>query len=729
MKFRRFAAAALATAMCLATPALAAVPASEGSADALLTQVTQKVKAVLSVPDSYTQFYGQPQENYLGTFWDLNWSGKDGDLNVTATSQGKILSMNLNTNSAASMGGRFDPHFPELNRAQAQEKAQAFLDRVLAPGETAVFSDSGNMMSLPSETRSFWGKILLNGLSSPLTFYVRVRLADGVVTGFNREDVSQYVGELPGAVSKISQKDAAAKLKGVLALRLEYVLDGEKAVLRYLPEERDDYYVDAATGELVNLTQLREKLNELGNAGGSNNAMADSAAPAPEASAAPSEKDQLKVELTEKELEGIAKLEDLLTTEELDQKARAWKQLGLDGFERAGASFTVDKKEDTVNVRLTYAKKAGDEISRRFVMLDAKTGELLEVYGYDPYDQDAMPKLDQKSAQAKAEAFLKALWPDQFSKTEQYSSDTAEKGNTSYSFQFAQKQNGYFFPGNSINVRVNGIDGTILGVSRSFDEKVVFDSADGLISEADALTAWAGGYPMQLSYIAVPVRLDLLGKEVQPLINAGLTYYNTLKPGYDLSWGENGYSGVDAKTGKLVEWETHAPDTITYADLKGHWAEAAFTELAEYRVGWQGGKASPDSPLTQVDLVALLASADGYRYDVSASDETQVDELYRYAYYQGILTREERADTKQLTRLEMVKMLLNSLGYRTVAGLPGIYRCDFTDAGQIPDAALGYAALAQGLGIVSADSAGRFVPNRTATRAEAAVMLWKYMHR
>lgn len=720
MKLRRFAAAAMATVMCLGTPAMA----SGGGADARLTQVTQKVKAVLSVPDSYTQFYGQPRENYLGTFWELNWSGKDGDLNVTATSQGKVLSMNLNTNSTTGTGGRFDPHFPALNRAQAQEKAQAFLDRVLAPGETAVFSDSGNLSSLPSETRSFWGKIQLNGLSSPLTFYVRVRLADGVVTSFNREDVSQYVGELPGAVSKISQKDAAAKLKGVLALRLEYVLDGEKAVLRYLPEQRDDYYVDAATGELVNLTQLREKLNDLAEGGG-NGAMMDSAAP--EASAAPSEKNEARVELTEKELEGIAKLEDLLTTEELDQKARAWKQLGLDGFERAGASFTVDK-EDTVSVRLTYAKKAGDEISRRFVTLDAKTGELLEVYGYDPYDQDAQAKLDQKSAQAKAEAFLKALWPDQFSKTEQYSADTAEKGRPSYSFQYAQKQNGYFFPDNSIHVRVNGMDGTILGVSRSFDEKVVFDSADGLISEADALTAWAGGYPMQLSYIAVPVRLDLLGKEAQPLINAGLTYYNSLKPGYDLSWEENGYSGVNAKTGKLVEWETYAPEDITYEDIKGHWAEAAFTELAEYHVGWQGGKAAPDSPLTQVDLVALLVSADGYTYSPDP-DETQVDELYRHAYFQGILTKEERADEKQLTRLEMVKMLLNSLGYRTVAGLQGIFRCDFTDAGQIPDAALGYAALAQGLGIVSADSAGRFVPNRTATRAEAATMLWKYMHR
>lgn len=717
MKLRRMTAAVLAAVMCLGGTAQAA-----GSADGRLTQVTQKVKATLSVPDSFTQFYGEPRETYLGTFWELNWTGEedDGTLSVTATGDGKILSMYRSGGAPAVRSSRFDPHFPALDRAQAREKAQAFLNKVLTPGETVNFSSDAAPLSPSSESCSFYGEIRLNGLPSPLTFRVRVRLSDGAVTSFSREDVSGYVGQVPEARSAISRADAAAKLKTVLKLRLEYVRSGEKAVLRYLPEPRDDYYVDAASGELVNLTELRRKLDQAA-AGGSNNAM-DSAAP----EAAPTEKNEAGAALTQEELAGIAKLEGVLSAEALDQAARKWTQLGLEGFERSAANFTVDRESGAVSVRLAYAKKAQDKVFRRYVTLDAKTGELLEVYGYKPYDPEAQASLTQEAAQAGAESFLRALWPEQFARTQLYHLDPAEKGNAVFSFQFAQKVNGYFFPENALSVRVDGEDGTILSVSRSFDEKVVFDSADHLISPESAVTAWAGGYPMELSYLAVPVRLDLLGPEAEPLLNAGMSYFNALKPGYGLSWGETGYSGVDAKTGALVEPEKFSSGTVTYSDIRGHWAEAALAQLAEYRVGWMGGKAEPDAPLTQLDLLSLLASSNGYLFD---PETEKADDLYQYAYRQGLLTREERADEKRVSRLEMVRLLLDALGYRTAANLPGIYRCDFTDAGELSGSALGYAALAQGLGLISGDGSGRFAPDSGTTRAEAAVMLWRYMKR
>ena len=74
-------------------------------------------------------------------------------------------------------------------------------------------------------------------------------------------------------------------------------------------------------------------------------------------------------------------------------------------------------------------------------------------------------------------------------------------------------------------------------------------------------------------------------------------------------------------------------------------------------------------------------------------------------------------------------MLLNSLGYRQVANLPGIFRCDFAAADAIPAAELGYAALAQGLGIVHGGDGLDYAAGRTATRAEGAMMLWQYMKR
>ncbi len=720
MKLRRLTAAALAAALCLGGPAAYAA----GSADAELARVTQAVKATLSIPDSYTKFYGEPRENFLGTLWELNWSGEDRELNVTATGEGKVLSLYRNSSTPASSGGgQNGPHFPALNRSQAQKKAQEFLNKVLTAGEKAVFSEDSSVPSLSGQYRTFRGMIELNGLPSPLSFSVRVRLSDGEVASFNRGDVSEYVGSLPAAKPSISQADAAAKLKTVHKLRLEYVKDGDnegRAVLRYLPEDRHEYYVDAASGELVDLTELREKLREDGG-----NASFEKLEEAATPSAA--QDSVAGGGLTQEELEGVAKLEGVLSAEELDRKARAWTELGLSGFERSDASFLIDRKDDSVTVRLAYTKKQGDGVLRRYVTLDAKTGDLLSVYGSRPYsDTPVQPKLTQADAQARAEAFLKALWPGQFAQTGLYRSDAGSERNPVYEFNFARKANGYFFPENSLMVRVDGVDGTVLGLSRVYDEEMVFDSPEGIISMDAAVAAWAGSYPMELSYLEVPVRLDLLGGEAKPLMDAGFSYFNALKPGYGLDWGEDGFSGVDAKTGKPVAWERYAQDEMTYSDLSGHWAEAAMRELAEYRVGWQGGRARPDEPLTQLDLIALIASADGYFLDPNG--EGAADELYRWAYRQGLLTSDQRSDSRQVTRLELVKLLLDSFGLKAAANLQGIYRCGFTDADALGKD-LGYAALAQGFGMASGDSAGRFAPNRGASRAEAAVMLWNYMKR
>jgi len=724
MKLRRLAGAALAAVMCVSTVLGAGAASAASGADARLTKVTQKVKDTLSIPDSYKSFSGEPQENYLGTRWELRWSGDNGSLYVTATDEGKVLSMSRDTVSSSS-GERYDPRFPSLTRAQAQEKAQAFLDKVLTAGETARFSSEDDAPSLSRESIGLRGTVYLNGLPSPLSFSIRVLTADGSISSFYRDDVSNYVGALPEAKSAVTQEDAAALLKGVLALRLEYVSgsDGKKALLRYLPEDRHEYYVDAATGKLVDLTELQQTLYETALSGGAENGtMMDAAAPG--ASAAPEEAADRK-QLTEEELAGIAKLEDLLSSDELERKARVWKELDLDGFERASAGFTVDKENDKVIASLTFVKRDEEKrTARRYVTLDAKTGELLSVSGYNPYNDDDAAKLDKAAAQAKAEAFLKALWPEQFAKTEAYSAEGGEKGHPVFNFQFAQKENGYFFPENNLSVRVDGMTGAITGLSRVFDEEIVFDSPEGIISQEDALTAWAGSYSMELGYVEVPVRLDLLGDEAKPLMEAGLSYFNTLKPGYGLDQGSAGYRGVDAKTGKLVEWERYSDGAITYSDIKGHWAESALSELAEYRIGWTGGKALPDAALTQKDLIILLASAGGYTFDTESEN---ADALYQYAYYRGFLTQNERAENQKLTRLDTVKILLNALGYRTAAGLPGIYRCDYKDAGQIPANALGYAALAQGLGIVPAGNGASFDGERAATRGEGAVMLWRYM--
>ncbi len=744
MKFRRMLAAALCLSMGmgLVTPAMAAE-----KADDRLVKVTQAVKATLAVGDEYTDFYGEPNETYLGTRWELNWSGEDTSLHVSATEEGKVLSMSRGFSSDW-RENKFGPSFPAMTQDQAKAKAEAFVQKVLTKGETAVFDDSWDSAAgLDVEQYGFGGTIYLNGLKTPMSFRVWVNVKQGDVTNFWRDDESGYAGSVPGPSTVTTDDKARALLRDTLELELIYVRDSvdDKAVLRYVPRSTDDFYVDASTGKLVNLTELREELYKSAAAGD---------AAAPEASVNTSMAAD-RNGLTQAELDGIAKLEGVKDKEELDKLVRAWKAFKLDGFELSGCSYSVERKDGgisprpiTVNViaepeaedadetapadakvtaYLTYVKKVGNGVSRRNVTVDAKTGELKSMGGYNSYDE-APGKTAKAAAQKKGEAFLKELWGDQFGKCKLYTSTEAEerKASDAWVFTYAQKVNGYFFPENTITVRVSADDGSVMGFNKSFDDDVEFDSADGLIDLEAAKTAWVDSFPVELAYIAVPVKLDLLGQEVKPLINAGYSFYNALKPGYELGRRDVWYLGVDAKTGELVKEPETAPDIMTYDDVAGHWAETALTELAQYNVGWFGGKADPNGELTQIAYLALLLSADGYRY---IPGEGSADDLYDYAVRRGLLTKAERDDDKVLTRGEMVKLLLDSLGYKAVANIPGIFRCDFADAAAIPAEQMGYAALAQGLGIISGGLEGGYAPDRGAIRAEGAVMLWKYMKR
>lgn len=705
------------------------------TADARLTKVMQTVKKTLAIPDSYKKFQGNLNENLVRSTWDLNWSKEGSELNITATEEGKVLNYyQFDEFSDRYEENAFGPHFPKLTQEQAKAKAQEFLNKVLTKGEKAVFDTDDDALSLSATAAWFRGSIEVNGLSTPLSFSMNVQLADGAVLNFWRDDVSEYIGDLPAAASKITQKDAAAKLKTTLALRLEYVQDGDtqRAVLRYLPEYGHEYYVDGATGELIDLTKLSQEIGDrdIYNTmdAGTTSGMGGGARQEPAADEAKKE-----ASLSEAELEGVSKMEGLLSREKLDAAARKWTQIGLNGMELSGLYYRVNEDTGDVYASLDYAKKLDNKVWSRHVTLNAKTGALLNIYGSRPYDENDKATLTEETAKAKAEAFLKALWPQQFAKTELYDmypskEDLAQEKETTcteYTFDYARKENGYFFPANQLIVRVDAVDGSIIGLDREFDDKMTFDSVEGIISKEKALEVWAGSYPMPLSYVPVPVRVDLFGAEARPYAEAGWEYYNTLKTGYVLGEQKVWYNGVDAKKGTLVTDQSESPTLITYSDLGSHWSKDAFTQLAKYGVGWKGGKATPDAALTQADYFRLLASMQQRYFETT---EEGTNELYEYAYNRGYLTRQERADNKAYTRMEMVKILLDSFGYKTVAQLQNIFKCDFKDANTIPKDMLGYVALAQGLKLLSGDN-GNFVPDRAVTRAETVAMIQRYLQR
>lgn len=705
----------------LGTPAMAA----EEKTDQRLAQVAAQAKKSLGIGDGYEKFYGELWENELAPVWSLTWEREEDSLHVTATGNGKVLSYNLSENTASSTGGAFPPSFPTLTTEQARARAEAFLKKVLeSPLESAVFSEN-SYSRLESGTCRFSGRILLNGLPSPMSFSLTVRSSDGTVIRFSRDSLEgSVIGSVPSASPAAGQADAGALLRSTLALRLEYVLDeeGKTASLRYLPEPGDDYFVDAQSGKLVNLSELYTQAQKRAPAAGGYSA--DTAAAAPEAA--------MDNGLTQAEQEGVAKLEGVLSKEALDKKVRETAELGLKAYTLASASYSLDRETDDVSARLSYVRRDGDDGTwRRTVTCDARTGALIAVYSSAPYAEKRTASVGEDEAKKTAEAFLSGLWGEEFAASGLYRADPWNQDasyGAAHAFTYAQQENGYFCPENSLSVAVDITDGSISALSRQWTAGVRFDSADGILDEAAALDAWFDHYNVTLSYQNIPVKLDLSREDplAASLLEMGYEYFYELKLAYTLEEPEGQMSvGVDAKTGKVITRDSGGEETaLRYSDLEGSWARKPLEALAEYGIGWSGGVCLPKKELTQIDLLALLVSADGYRYD---EENGGADDLYRRAYQLGILTPAARQDQKRLTRGETVQLLLDGAGYGGTAKLQGIFTCSYADRESIPADLLGYAALAQGLGIVNKD--GSFEAGRTATRAEAAVMLYNFMNR
>lgn len=703
----------------LGTPALA----EEEKTDQRLAQVATQAKKSLGIGDGYEKFYGELWENELAPVWSLTWEREEDSLHVTATGSGKVLSYSLSENTDTS-ARTFPPSFPALTTEQARARAEAFLKQVLdSPLESAVFSEN-SYSRLESGTCRFSGRILLGGLPSSLSFSITVRSSDGAITHFSRDSLEgSVIGSVPSASPAAGHADAGALLRSTLALRLEYVLDeeGKTASLRYLPEPGDDYFVDAQSGKLVNLSELYTQAQKRAPAGGG---YLDTAAAAPEAA--------MDNGLTQAEQEGVAKLEGVLSKEALDKKVRETAALGLKAYTLASASYSLDQETDDVSARLSYVRRDGDDGTwRRTVTCDARSGALIAVYSSAPYAEKRTAAVGEDEAKKTAEAFLSGLWGEEFAASQLYRAESWDQEasyGAAHAFTYAQQENGYFCPENSLSVAVDITDGSISALSRQWTAGVRFEDAGGIVDEAAALDAWFDHYNVTLSYQNIPVKLDLSREDplAASLLEMGYEYFYELKLAYTLEEPEGQMSvGVDAKTGKVITRDSGGGETaLRYSDLEGSWARKPLEALAEYGIGWSGGVCLPKKELTQIDLLALLVSADGYRYDEENGD---ADGLYRRAYQLGILTPAARQDQKRLTRGETVQLLLDGAGYGGTARLRGIFTCSYADRESIPADLLGYAALAQGLGIVNKDVS--FEAGRTATRAEAAVMLYNFMNR
>jgi hypothetical protein len=719
--------------------------AVDGKINERLAEVTLIVKNKLDIDDHYTNFYGSLLDKSIREMWTLNWSAEGESLNVSADGSGKIYYYSRYIDNADyRYSNDFAPKFPSVTREQARTVAEAFLDKVLDNNESCDLSQT-NPYDIAFDVESYYFNSVLkiNDLDTPIDISIRVSSSDLSVSYFRRGDqYTVYMDDIPSNVPVTSKEEAFGLLVGTVQMKLEYVPDhgGKdepvKAVLRYLPISTGNYVVNAKTGELINITELLEDITRDGGLAG---AGADMAVAENDATAQKS--------LTETELMGISKLEGVLNREELDSKAKQITEFGIDSdYVLNEVNYYLNTDTDEVFAYLTYYKRVvpsedSDDrnvsYSYKRLTLDAKSGDIVSLstsYGGGDYSKI---ERDRDALQKKAEAFLQKYFNQHFVKTDLYE-DTGYaipypelyyRYYPSESYVFSQKENGYFFPTNSLHISVNAETGTIDSFYKNWNENVVFDLADGIISNDTACAAYAKAHETKLSYVALPVQVDPSHPDLIRYAELGYSYIYELILGYT-NVTDKYIIGVDAKTGEVISMDyRQTTKSFEYDDIAGHYAEKQILKLAEHGVGYPGKSFKPSEKLTQLDMVLLFLSADGYRIDTDGLTDEQINEVYNAAYSRNIIRKDEKDSKKLMTRAEVLRAILRMSGYDKTADLKGIYKCNFSDASSIKEADFGYFAIAQGLGVIRGDSKGNANPYSTITRVEAALMLYNFMSR
>ena len=175
------------------------------------------------------------------------------------------------------------------------------------------------------------------------------------------------------------------------------------------------------------------------------------------------------------------------------------------------------------------------------------------------------------------------------------------------------------------------------------------------------------------------------------------------------------------------------------------WALGSVAEMVQRGVftGYEDGTFRPNQQMTRIEAVVTAVRQAGYeeaaksdRYvtkRLKAEDAKLIGEQYAWAVGYVAVAEEKKllpeAAAKALRpgdsaeRWWTTALLLNAFGLREEAEELAGEELGFKDAEDIPEAGVGYAALAWEKGIVTGYEDGTFRPNASITRAEIAAML------
>ncbi|HHV12291.1 MAG TPA: hypothetical protein GXX75_18595 [Clostridiales bacterium] len=707
-----------------ASLATAGEPTTEG-----LEKAIREVKARINVPSAYTDFnyYFNDSGVYSSASWSLSWSNpKDNSyLQVNCDADYHITSFYQYDNSKENAG------VAKYLRSELKDKADAFIKKI-AP-ET-----NGKLEYLNSNYDGIYGGNYIynyqrvgNNVDFPdngVTVYVSSVTGEPTSANINW----LYDASVPAATAKITKEEAARLIKENMEMKLVYrsnyfrtfKQDGTSEVKAFLVYEPSENYisVDANTGKIY-LTKS-EWITQ-------NDAVATKES-ANFAGAADMGAGSTEQALTEAEIKQISELKNIISKSKaisiitendslyLEDSLKSItaslnKQWGTKGENSYVWNISLSDPEPT-----TKSKGDGSYRAYAYASVDAVSGQILSFYSsMKGYYNDATQswknvtvKYDKKKSQAILEKFLAQQASVRF-KNSVLSTVNDElvvgyqKDNTpiygGYSYQYNRTNENVEYPNNYLYGSVDGVTGKIYSYGANWDDNVVFESAKGVITPAQAMDYYLGNEDYGLKYEIYSTNKDSSGKQGSAAYSIGygvrLVYRPDLSPAYispftggQLDYNGKPYTGAQA---------------YTYSDITDSAENRNILLLADMNIGFEGGKFNPDQTITVAEINKLFS-------DMGYGDEKLI---------------ESSGEGKQLiTKEELANLFIVKLGLEKMSKLQGIYKTGYLDDNSITSKYYGAVALAKGYGLMDAEADGNFNPKANLTRIQAVDFLMNFIN-
>ena len=663
---------------------------ADDTASKELQQVLVEVKEKVDIPDLLSEFEGNVQTSNKRTIYNFSWSDEkyEKSISVKADAEGRIIG--------------YSDYSKEITQKKltgfSKEEIKLFADTFLKATLPEIYTDESDLPVYDDESYNAG-----NGQRYSFSY---IRRKNSVAVKNNRiditvcvaEDNSLYIRNMSSYIDYDAEfterkgeiPDVVQKYKETYPIELvyrnkynsEWKTNGKPTCvpqLIYRIKDNAPGYISVETGEIVKEDTDDNVFR--------NEASMDSAGSGAQKSEA----------LTEKELAEITAVQGLLSVSEIEKKVKALDYIKFPSNVKLTNNSLFKDENDKYIYNLYYTNNDNKTYSYVSMSVYADSGKLISFSCNDGsvIRKDInLTEQQKKLADNKITAFLSQAAPEEFKNTKL---ETSEDNNGYLTSYYHRVVNGVRHINNGIRVSLDAKNSVVTYFSLNFTDGE-FDDPAKAVGEVKAYENLLKYSPVERMYVKTG------GKYVECA---------TLK-----LWG----TYLDALTGEPDDKTKSGDYGFNYDDIDGHWVREAAVKLAEIQIGMKGDKLNPDSAVTEADYLRLIASGIYGKYYADYTDE----ELYNSLIREKILKESEKNPDSTITREDAFVYMIRMLNLEKVAKLENIFKIHYLDESQITSGKIGYCAILSGLGVISGDG-GRVRPKDNLTRAEALIMLYRYM--